>query len=106
MSGSSRRSAGAGWLAPRRLAEGRAGRGILLYAVPPVSDDDFIYWQDVLDDIAAGRKAPLRCPFCQAEGLKITQKGAVTRIECTACRHFIEGKFPDAEGAPGGDGTP
>lgn len=64
-----------------------------------MSEDDFIYWQDVLDDIAAGRTAQLRCPFCQAEPLKVeTKQGGVTRIECGKCRHYIEGRFPDAGG--------
>ncbi len=71
-----------------------------------MSEDDFIYWQDVLDDIAAGRKTPLRCPFCQTDGLQVTRKGLATRIECPACRHFIEGKFPDSDGGAPGDGTP
>ena len=64
-----------------------------------MSEDDFIYWQDVLDDVAAGKTAQLRCPFCQAEALKLESKpGGVTRIECGKCRHYIEGRFPDAAG--------
>ena len=59
-----------------------------------MGEDDFIYWQDVLDEIAAGRRDKLRCPFCQGQGLKIEQKGPGVRIECGACRHYIEGRFP------------
>jgi len=59
-----------------------------------MGEDDFIYWQDVLDDIAAGRRDKLRCPFCQAAGLRIEQKGPGVRIDCPACRHYIEGRFP------------
>lgn len=59
-----------------------------------MGEDDFIYWQDVLDEIAAGRRAQLRCPFCQTAGLRIEEKGQHTRIECSSCRHFIEGRFP------------
>jgi len=66
-----------------------------------VSEDDFIYWQDVLDDVAAGKTSQLRCPFCQAESLKIEAKQNLTRIECTKCRHYIEGRFPDATGERG-----
>ncbi len=71
-----------------------------------MGEDDFIYWQDVLDDIAAGRRDKLRCPFCQAGGLRVDQKGAGVRIECTACRHYIEGRFPTDPGdvGPGGGG--
>jgi len=69
-----------------------------------MGDDDFIYWQDVLDEIAAGRRAQLRCPFCQTAGLAITEKGpgTTTRIECASCRHFIEGRFPIDPTAGGG----
>jgi hypothetical protein len=62
-----------------------------------MGEDDFIYWQDVLEDIAAGKLSTLRCPFCQAPGLKVQQTGpggSMTRVECGACRHFIEGRFP------------
>ncbi len=70
-----------------------------------MGEDDFIYWQDVLDDIAAGRRDALRCPFCQATGLRIDQQAAKTRIECPACRHFIEGRFPSATGDDPGGGA-
>jgi hypothetical protein len=63
-----------------------------------MGEDDFIYWQDVLEDIAAGKLSALRCPFCQQGGLKVEQKGMMTRVECTACRHFIEGRFPQQAG--------
>ena len=70
-----------------------------------MGEDDFIYWQDVLDDVAAGRRAQLRCPFCQAPGLRLEEKGALLRIECPACRHFIEGRFPiDPSAGPGAGG--
>jgi hypothetical protein len=59
-----------------------------------MGEDDFIYWQDVLDDLAAGRRDRLVCPFCQAPGLKVEERGAGLRIECGACRHYIEGRFP------------
>ena len=71
-----------------------------------MSDDDFIYWQDVLDDLAAGRKTPLRCPFCQTEGLTVTSKGVGTRIECSSCRHFIEGRFPNRDDGNSEGGVP
>ena len=64
-----------------------------------MGEDDFIYWQDVLDDIAAGKRSALRCPFCQAVGVKVEPKGPLHRIECPACKHFIEGRFPVAIGS-------
>lgn len=62
-----------------------------------MGEDDFIYWQDVLDEIAAGRRAQLRCPFCQTGGLRVSEAGATLRIECGSCRHFIEGRFPTGD---------
>jgi hypothetical protein len=64
-----------------------------------MGEDDFIYWQDVLDDIAAGRRASLACPFCQAVGLKVdTKPTGLVRIDCPACKHYIEGRFPGGAG--------
>ena len=67
-----------------------------------MSEDDFIYWQDVLDEVAAGRTAQLRCPFCQKDGLRLEEKGVGVRLECPACRHFIEGRFPTTSQGDGG----
>lgn len=64
-----------------------------------MSEDDFIYWQDVLDDVASGKTAQLRCPFCQTIGVTVKETPAGLRIECPSCRHYIEGRFPTASGA-------
>jgi hypothetical protein len=59
-----------------------------------VSDeDDAMLWQEVLDEVATGRTPAVRCPFCQAEKLKVTRDPQRTRVECTSCRRFIEGRF-------------
>jgi hypothetical protein len=58
-----------------------------------MAEDDFIYWQDVLEDVQAGKTSALRCPFCQTAGLKIEEKQNLTRVECGSCHHFIEGRF-------------
>lgn len=60
-----------------------------------VSEDDIIYWQDVLELVQAGKTANLKCPFCQGDTLTVTKRERVTSVQCTAkkCGHFIEGRF-------------
>jgi len=58
-----------------------------------MSEDDIIYWQDALESIQAGRTEGLKCPFCQEAALSVTTGERNTRIECTRCKHFIEGRF-------------
>jgi hypothetical protein len=63
-----------------------------------MSEDDLYMWQDLLDDVAAGRTQSLRCPFCSNGAVQVTQTGGEgrpqrTRLECGACRRFIEGKM-------------
>ena len=54
-----------------------------------------IYWQDVLDAVAAGRTSNLACPFCKRGAIQVTQKDRVTRLECPTCRKFIEGNMQE-----------
>jgi hypothetical protein len=63
-----------------------------------LDDDDLIAWQDVLDEIAAGRGEGLSCPFCRTGKLEIGAnpdgaRDSKTRIECNRCKKFIEGQF-------------
>jgi hypothetical protein len=58
-----------------------------------MSEDDIIHWQDALESIQAGRTDGLKCPFCQEPTLVISQTERNTRVECTRCKHFIEGRF-------------
>lgn len=62
-----------------------------------MDEDELMMWQDVLDEIAAGRAGELRCPFCQKSAVAVDRGAERTRIECRACRRFIEGRFADAE---------
>jgi hypothetical protein len=68
-----------------------------LVAGPTImDDDDLVLWQDVLDDVANGKISNLKCPFCQKGEVKVSLPDAtrqMTRLECTACRKFIEGKM-------------
>lgn len=62
-----------------------------------MGEDDVVLWQDVLDDVAAGKKTGLQCPFCEADGKRaeivVSQREQVTRLECRLCRKFIEGRM-------------
>jgi hypothetical protein len=60
-----------------------------------VSEEDIVYWQDLLDLIAAGRMGDLICPFCKQGQVLVTQRQRVTRLECPVCRRFIEGQFQE-----------
>lgn len=58
-----------------------------------MDEDAIILWQDVLDEIAAGRADSLTCPHCKHTPLEVTQDGRTTRISCPNCKQYIEGVF-------------
>lgn len=66
--------------------------------VEPLDEEEqALMWQDVLDEIVAGRKANLVCPFCQKGPLTIDETPLRTKVTCGACRRFIEGKLTNAD---------
>ncbi|HWM85403.1 MAG TPA: hypothetical protein VNO33_06180 [Kofleriaceae bacterium] len=59
-----------------------------------MDEEELIVWQDVLDEIAAGRRADLACPHCAARPLAVEDSPTgSTRISCPSCRRFLEGRF-------------
>jgi hypothetical protein len=61
-----------------------------------MDEEELIVWQDVLDEIAAGRRAGLACPHCGARPLSVEDDAGAsgpTRISCPSCRRFLEGRF-------------
>jgi transcription elongation factor Elf1 len=58
-----------------------------------LDEEEVIVWQDVLDEIAAGRPDNLTCPFCHHTPLRIEGEGMRTRIACSQCSKYIEGTF-------------
>jgi hypothetical protein len=50
-------------------------------------------WQDVLDAVAAGREQNLRCPFCSKGEVAVDRNEQRLRLECRACRRYIEGRM-------------
>jgi hypothetical protein len=70
--------------------------GPLLKLGAPVGEDEeeLAVWADVLDQVAARRAEPISCPHCGVAPLAVEQRASgITRISCTACRRFIEGRF-------------
>ncbi|HTE56136.1 MAG TPA: hypothetical protein VK698_35030 [Kofleriaceae bacterium] len=59
-----------------------------------MDDEELIVWQDVLDEVAAGRRAALACPYCGVRPLTVEERpGGATRIACPSCHRFLEGRF-------------
>jgi hypothetical protein len=57
-----------------------------------VDEEDLIFWQDILDEVAAGRIAGHGCPFCREGQIAVerSERGR-TRLSCPKCNKFIEG---------------
>ena len=68
-----------------------------------LDEEAAMMWQDVLDEIAAGRPRNLRCPFCLQGEISVTppvegEPVKKTRVECKGCKRFIEVKMADVIG--------
>ncbi len=61
-------------------------------------DEAMLMWQDVLDLVAAG-KTNLVCPFCKKGQIQVkpVEGTKMTRLECAACRQFVQGRFADEQ---------
>jgi hypothetical protein len=58
-----------------------------------VDEEELIVWQDVLDQIMAGRPGDLACPHCKHRPLTVEDVEWSTRISCSKCGKFIQGRF-------------
>ncbi len=58
-----------------------------------MSEDDAVIWQDVLEEILAGRGGALACPHCNHSPLKVDNTTELTKISCSGCEAFIQGRF-------------
>jgi ribosomal protein S27E len=59
----------------------------------PVDEEALIVWQDVLDSVMAGRPNEAGCPHCNHRPLTIEEVEGSTRISCSKCGKFIQGRF-------------
>jgi len=61
-----------------------------------VDEEALIVWQEVLDQIMAGRPNDLTCPHCRNRPMTVEEIEGSTRISCSKCGKFIQGRFaPD-----------
>ena len=58
-----------------------------------MDEEELVVWQDVLDQVAAGRPNDLVCPYCNHRPLVVEEVEWSTRISCSKCKKFIQGKF-------------
>ena len=55
--------------------------------------DELVLWQDVLDEIMAGRTKGHRCPKCSAQALNVEKSPARLFIKCSECGVTFEGRL-------------
>jgi hypothetical protein len=67
--------------------------GVVTKGLSPVDEEALMAWQDVLDAVAAGRPSEAGCPFCNHRPLTIEEVEFSTRISCSKCKKFIQGRF-------------
>ncbi|HMG53568.1 MAG TPA: hypothetical protein VK601_08795 [Kofleriaceae bacterium] len=58
-----------------------------------VDEEALIAWQDVLDMVVNGRPNEVACPYCNHRPLTIEEIEQTTRISCSKCGKFIQGRF-------------
>ncbi len=55
--------------------------------------DKLVIWQDILDEIMAGRTQGHRCPKCRAQGLEVEHTPAQIFIKCNECGITFRGRL-------------
>jgi hypothetical protein len=58
-----------------------------------VEEEALVAWQDVLDMVVNGRPNEVACPYCNHRPLTIEEIDQSTRISCSKCGKFIQGRF-------------
>jgi uncharacterized Zn-finger protein len=58
-----------------------------------VDEEALVVWQDVLDMVVNGRPNEVACPYCNHRPLTIEEIEQTTRISCSKCGKFIQGRF-------------
>jgi hypothetical protein len=67
--------------------------GVERKGLSAVDEEALIAWQDVLDEVVAGRSNALGCPYCKHRPLTVEEVDQSTRISCPKCGKFIQGRF-------------
>ena len=55
--------------------------------------DELVDWQDILDEIMAGRTKGHRCPSCKTQGLEVEKTPARVHIKCNHCGKTFTGRL-------------
>jgi ribosomal protein L37AE/L43A len=55
--------------------------------------DELVIWQDILDEVMAGRTQGHRCPKCNAPGLEVEKTPSRVYIKCSDCGNTFEGRL-------------
>jgi hypothetical protein len=50
-------------------------------------------WQDILDEVIAGRVSGHRCPFCEDTTIVAEADEYFISVKCTSCGRWIEGQL-------------
>ncbi|MGE0867684.1 MAG: hypothetical protein AB7P03_03920 [Kofleriaceae bacterium] len=58
-----------------------------------MDEEALVAWQDVLDSIVAGRPNDASCPFCKHRPLTVEEVDQTTKVSCSRCGKFIQGRF-------------
>ncbi len=58
-----------------------------------MDEEALMVWQDVLDMVMNNRPNEIGCPHCGHRPLVIEEIENSTRISCSKCKKFIQGRF-------------
>ena len=58
-----------------------------------MDEEALMLWQDVLDMVMNNRPNEIGCPHCGHRPLVIEEIEGSTRISCSKCKKFIQGRF-------------
>lgn len=56
-------------------------------------DERLSVWQEILDQVIAGRVSGHRCPFCGDSTVVAEADEYYLSVKCTACGQWIEGQL-------------
>ena len=68
-------------------------QGVETKGLSPVDEVALSAWQDVLDMVLAGRPNDLSCPDCSHRPHKVEEVEVSTKLSCSKCGKFIQGRF-------------
>lgn len=56
--------------------------------------EELSMWQDILDEVLAGRTDNHTCPFCGKKEVEASTEQGQVRVQCLACGKYVEGMMP------------